>query len=101
VAEARERLRSRLLHLIQDGDTAGPAVQCIVRRTVLPREHAADIQDVQARAARVREGMIAHETRINAMDGMSPRLAEIAAKNNLTVRLRGLDDEVLTERARL
>jgi hypothetical protein len=45
--------------------------------------------------------MIASEVRINAIDGMSPRLAEIAAKNNLAVRLRDLDDELLTELGRL
>ena len=36
--------------------------------------------DVRERAARVRADMIAREVRINAMDGMSPRLAEMAAK---------------------
>ena len=57
--------------------------------------------EVLDRAARVRLEMIAREVRVNAMDGFSPRLAEVAAKNNLAMRLRNLDDEVLTELARL
>src|SRR5262245_36261874 len=45
----RERLRCRMLHLIQAGDTAGPAVQYVVRRTLLRRGHAEVELDVRAR----------------------------------------------------
>ena len=41
------------------------------------------------------------EVQIGVMDGMSPRLAEQAAANNLALRKQALDEEVITELARL
>ena len=58
-------------------------------------EHVVAAQEVRERDARVRVRveMIAREVRVRAMDGFSPRLAEVAAKNNLAVRLTELDEE--------
>ncbi len=64
-------------------------------------EHADAVIDVRERHQRTREEMIGHETRINAMDGLSPALAELAARNNLAVRLRDLDNELVAELGRL
>jgi hypothetical protein len=50
---------------------------------------------------RVRIELIAHEVRVLAMDGFSPRLAEVAAKNNLAMRLADLDAELAAELSRL
>jgi hypothetical protein len=79
----------------------GPEIAFVLRRTALLKEHADAVLDVRDRAARVRLEMIAHEVRIMVMDGLSPRLAEIAATNNLAVRLRDLDNELLAELGRL
>jgi hypothetical protein len=79
----------------------GPEIEFVVRRTALLKEHADAVLEVRDRAARVRQEMIAHEVQIMVMDGLSPRLAEIAARNNLAVRLRELDDELAGELARL
>jgi hypothetical protein len=59
------------------------------------------VLEVRGRAARARAEMIAREVRVNAIDGLSPWLSEIAARNNLAVRLRKLNNELLTELGRL
>jgi hypothetical protein len=79
----------------------GPEIAFVIRRTVLLKEHADAVHEVRDRAARVWLEVIAHEVRIMVLDGLSPRLAEIAAKNNLALRLRDLDDELLGELDRL
>jgi hypothetical protein len=43
---------------------------------LLLRRYVDDQQEVRARAARVRIEMIAHEVRVLAMDGFSPRLTD-------------------------
>jgi isopropylmalate/homocitrate/citramalate synthase len=75
-------------------------VTFVLKRTLLLREHADAVLEVRERAAHVRAEMIAHEVRIMVMDGLSPRAAE-AARNDLALRLRELDYELLTELARL
>ena len=45
--------------------------------------------------------MLGRETRLNAMDGMSPRLAHVAAQGNLALRRREFDAEVEAEVAKL
>src|SRR3954447_6040222 len=79
----------------------GPEIAFVLRRTALLKGHADAVLEVRDRAAQVRREMIAHEVRIMVMDGLSPRLAEIAAKNNLAVRLHELDDELIAELGRL
>ena len=79
----------------------GPEVQFVVRRSLLIHDHVAAAQEVRERAARVRVEMIAREVRVLAMDGFSPRLAEVAAKNNLAVRFAELNAEVHAELGRL
>ena len=64
-------------------------------------EHVAAAQEVRERAARVRVEMIAREVRVLAIDGFSPRLAEVAAKHNLALRFADLDVEVHAELGRL
>lgn len=90
--QARERLKERLRRLLDGQDT---------ERSLLLREHADAVIELRDRHQRCREEMIARETRINAMDGMPPALAEVAAMNNLAVRLRDLDDELAAELGRL
>lgn len=79
----------------------GPEVAFVVKRTALLKAHADAVLEVRDREAQVRHDMIAREVRIMVMDGLSPRLAEIAARNNLAVRLRELDDELAAELSRL
>jgi isopropylmalate/homocitrate/citramalate synthase len=79
----------------------GPEIEFVLRRTVLLKDHADAVLEVRDCAARARLEMIAREVRIIVMDGLSPRLAEVAAKNNLAVRLHDLDDEVAAELERL
>jgi hypothetical protein len=79
----------------------GPEIAFVIKRTALLKAHADAVLEVRDRAARVRCEMIAHEVRIMAMDGLSPRLAEVAARNNLAVRLRDLDNELVSELSRL
>lgn len=79
----------------------GPEIEFVIRRTVLLKEHADAVLEVRERAARVRLEMIAREVRIMVMDGLSPRLAEIAARNNLALRMRELDDELAAEQNKL
>lgn len=79
----------------------GPEIKFVLRRTALVKAHADAVLEVRDRAARVRCEMIAHEVRLMVMDGLAPRLAEIAAKNNLALRLRDLDEELVTELGRL
>ena len=79
----------------------GPEIAFVLRRTALLKEHADAVLEARDRAVQVRREMIAHEGRIMVMDGLAPRLAEIAATNNLALRLRDLDDELLAELGRL
>jgi len=79
----------------------GPAIEFVIRRTALLKEHADAVFEVRDRAARVEREMIAHEVRIMVMDGLSPHLAEIAARNNLAVRLSELEHELVAELGRI
>lgn len=45
--------------------------------------------------------MLAREVRVLAMDGFSPRLAEVAARNNLAMQFAELNAEVGAELGRL
>ena len=79
----------------------GPEIEFVIRRTALLKGHADAVLEVRDRAARVRCAMIAREVRIMVTDGLSPRLAEFAARNNLVLRLRDLDGELVGELDRL
>ena len=72
----------------------GPSVELVVKRTAILKEHCDAVLDFRYRALRAREEMIAHEVRILVFDGFSPKLAEVAAKNNLGVRLLDLHLEL-------
>jgi hypothetical protein len=100
VRQARARLRAALLQFL-GGQTVGPAVDYVIRRTQLLRQHADDVLEVRGRHTQVRTEMIVREVRIMVLDGLSPRLAETAARNNLAVRLRELDEELVAELGRL
>jgi len=39
-------------------------------------------------------GILEHEKRLNMIDGMSPSIAEAAARANLALRLHGLEEEL-------
>jgi len=45
--------------------------------------------------------MLGREVQLLVFDGFSPRLAEVAGTNNLAVRRKELEEEVITELARL
>jgi hypothetical protein len=81
--------------------TIGPEVAYHVLRAVALKEHTDAVLDLQDRARRAWEGVLGRETRLNAMDGMSPRLAHVAAQGNLALRRKELDAEVEAEVARL
>lgn len=75
--------------------------QFVIRRALTQRQYLDDKQEVQERAARVRVKLIAREVRILAMDGFSPRLSEMVARNSLAVRFAELDEAVAAELGRL
>lgn len=70
-------------------------------RVRLLAEHADAVLEIRDRHRRAWEEMVGREVRILAFDGMPPRAAEQAARNNLGVRKRELDAELAAEIARL
>ncbi len=100
--QAREEFRSRLLHLLTNGDTAGPAVEYVVKRTAVLHEQRVADQAVKNRAIDVYSEMFKHELRVLEMDDFpAGHVALLAATNNLALRRIALEEELLTERARI
>ena len=64
------------------------------KRIQFLKEHADEVLALKQLAKDAWDGMLAREMRVMLFDGMSPRLAEQAAKNNLGVRKAELDAEL-------
>ena len=64
------------------------------KRVLFLKEHADEVLSLRKTAKWAWEQMLTHEVQIMAFDGMSPRLAEQAATNNLGVRKAELDAEL-------
>jgi hypothetical protein len=79
----------------------GPEVAYVVKRTELLREHADAVLELRDRARRAWEEMLGRGVGIMALDGLAPRMAEQAARNNLAVRKGALDAELEEGLARL
>jgi hypothetical protein len=67
----------------------------------LLREHQRAVSEIRERARHVWEEMLGEEITMLLLWGLEERVADLAARNNLAVRKRELDDELLTELARL
>lgn len=100
--QAREKLRARLLHLLVNGQTVGPAVEYVAKRTAVLHEQRVQEQEVRWRRDDVYNEMFRHELHVLDLDG-SPAgpVAMLAAENNLAVRRLALDDELHTALARI
>jgi hypothetical protein len=85
----------------EDPRPIAPQGRYVVNRKLALTAHADAVSEVRDRHRRCKLEMIAHEVRIMAFDVFSPRLAEVAAKNNLAVRLKDLDAEPEAELKRL
>src|SRR5439155_19978048 len=70
-------------------------------RARLLQDHGDAVRDIQERARNAWEEMLGQEMTMLLLWGLEERGAELAAKNNLAMRKAGLDDELLTELARL
>ncbi len=70
-------------------------------RIRLLSEHADAVLDVRTRHRGAWLEMLGREVQLLVMDGFSPRLAQVAAKNNLGLRKRELDEELIVELCRL
>jgi hypothetical protein len=71
------------------------------RRVGLLKAHADEVLDIRTRARGVWLEMLGREVQLLVMDGFSPALAQIAAKNNLALRRQELDSEVEENLVRL
>jgi hypothetical protein len=102
VAEARERLRSLLLHLLVNGQTVGPAVDYVVGRTQVKHDQAVQEQAIRWQAVDAYREMFRRELNVLDMDNFpAGHVALMAATNNLALRRLALEDELLTELARI
>jgi hypothetical protein len=70
-------------------------------RVRLLAQHADAVLEIRDRHRRAWEEMVGREVRLMVFDGIPPRAAEQAARNNLGVRSRELDDELSAELTRL
>jgi hypothetical protein len=70
-------------------------------RERLLRNHEMAVVEVRERAHRAWQEMLSREVTMVLLSGIAERVADLAAKNNLAVRKRELDDELHTELARL
>ena len=64
------------------------------KRIQFLKEHSDEVLALRETAQRAWETMLGQEMRVMLFDDMSPKLAEIAAKNNLGVRKAELDAEL-------
>jgi hypothetical protein len=109
VAQARAALRQRLLALLSEDseptrpiETADPEV--LRSRLADPdlarteREYRAayehEVAEAHERLHVTYAGLLAHEVRLHTLDGMSPPAAEAAARANLALRVRGMEEEL-------
>jgi hypothetical protein len=106
---ARSALRQRLLDLLAEcGRHESPAeteeLTALGSRLVDPDlvrtegEYRAECEREVAQAEQLFQttyaGLLEHEKRLNMLDGMSAPIAEAAARANLVLRLRGLEEEL-------
>src|ERR1700722_292179 len=102
IAEARERLKDRLRGLLSGGPRLlSDSIHFVIERARLVKEHGDAVADVRTRERKVWLEMLGREVQLLVMDGFSPPLAQVAANNNLALRRKELDEEVLSELARL
>lgn len=109
VADARARLRQRLLVLLSDvldpaepGEGADPGV--LRARLVAPdlaraeREYRAaydhEVAEARQQLRATSAELLAHEVWLHTLDGMSPAAAELAAQANLAPRVRAMEEEL-------
>ncbi|HYH66811.1 MAG TPA: hypothetical protein VD866_19110 [Urbifossiella sp.] len=109
VAASRAMLRQRLLALLSESseptrpsETADP--EALRSRLVDPdlarteREYRAayerEVAEARQRLQVTHAGLLAHEVRLHRLDGMSPPAAEAAARANLALRVRGMEEEL-------
>jgi hypothetical protein len=100
--QAREEFRSRLLQLLVNGQTVGPAVEYVLGRTETLHNRDRQEREVRQRATDVYTEMFRHELHVLDLDNFpAGQVARIAATNNLALRRLALEDELLTELARI
>ncbi len=99
--QAHEQLRGRLLHLLVNGQTVGPAVDYVVGRTQVLTQRGEQEQEVRVQAGRVWHEMVMREEGVMLDGGLPLAIARIAAANNLALRRVALEDELITELARI
>lgn len=80
---------------VPDGPSEiGPLIDFAVKKAGHLKRYMDEVSDLRERARRVWEEMLGHEVRVMVMDGMPPRNAEQAARNNLAIRKADLDKEL-------
>ena len=72
----------------------GPLIDFAVKKAGCLKKYADGVSDLRDRARRVWEEMLGYEVRVMVFDGMHPRKAEQAARNNLGVRKADLGREL-------
>jgi hypothetical protein len=102
VEGARTRLKARLRRVLTTPDMhVGATGQYLLAKTKIIKEAVDGEAEVRGQAAAAPEEMMGCGVRARVMEGFSPRLAEAAARNNLALRLRAPDEELVTTRARI
>src|SRR6267143_1294683 len=91
----------------EPADVGEDVLNCVLpdevarKRIDLLRVHADAVLDVRNRHRGAWLEMLGRAVQLLVMDGFSPPLAQVAARNNLGLRKRELDDELVEELCRL
>jgi len=84
--QAREEFRSRLLHLLVNGQTVGPAVEYVLSRTEVLRDLDRHDREVRWRVNDVYQEMFRRELNVLEMDNFpAGHVALLAARNKLAL----------------
>src|SRR4051794_817605 len=81
-------------------ELVGPSVDYVVERTLLLKEHADSVEELQTRARLAWQEILGREVQLLKVAGLSPRLAEQTGARDLALRKAELDTELSAALAR-
>src|SRR5439155_67683 len=79
----------------------GPDVERVVKRAQFQKEYDDAVEEVKQRAVRVFGELVLHEIEVLVFDGFDKVAAYLPAVNNLAMRKKGIQDELIAEVGRL